>query len=95
MRNCGGIRLYPRQDPAKHAKQGLSLSLSFRIGCANDVRYQLRRCSDPWIPQDELDYGTHWCFARCHVGDFLDTATAQLKDFLTYQLGAVNNLAAD
>jgi len=53
---------------------------------AIEFRYQLRQRSAAWVPQDELDWGTRHCFARCHLIHFMATATAQLKYAVTLSL---------
>ena len=84
MGNCSGNSLHPQQNRARHAEQGVSFCLFVRTVGAIEFRYQLRQCSAAWVPQDGLDWGIHYCFALCHLRNFLATATAQLKYAMTF-----------
>jgi hypothetical protein len=60
---------------------------------AIEFRYQLRQRLGLWVPQDELDWGIHYCFALCHLRNFFATAAARPKHAMTCFMSAKNNLA--
>src|SRR3954452_9535850 len=59
-------------------QMGVSLCVYVRTGRDIEFRWQLRRCSAAWVPQDGLGWGIHYRSVNrsvlCHLRDLLGTA---------------------